>query len=172
MLHEILPNGDLKIYATPEWLADLREKYAGTEEDQWGGGEDGSIRYRRDYAVYSTEADTMDAYYEEFEGILTNTEIESLLPEYILALTDDPYMWAVYGEDTALSEGADPAFYRIIGRWENNEGDLVTYYNPVLNAWHFPMYCLRSPLNDVLENGFAIFEKIPLDVETGDGSVE
>lgn len=81
-----------------------------------------------------------DAYMTDFFEVMTaNSELEWIAPEAIGALTDAPILGVV--------------------RYDGNGGE-------VYKVWWYPNYMVRSPVQDLLEDGVCIFQKAEVWDET------
>jgi hypothetical protein len=94
---------------------------------------------------------------EFFEHFIANSEYEWVYPEEIMALTSAPIL-GLYGEDRPYDEKTDPPCIRFAGQWDR-DGKLTKFVRPVLVAWGFMDYALRSPLDDLLETGECVFQR-------------
>lgn len=131
---EILPNGDLKISADGEERARLRQRHD-EAPDSFGSN---------------------DTLYEMFEPLIANSEYDWVAPEHIGALTAAPIL-GIYGEPIAVPNGGAGYDGRLAGTWEDDQGLLRDWIEPVQQAWGFMDYALRSPQDDLLEQGYSIF---------------
>lgn len=96
-----------------------------------------------------------DALYDFLERLTCNSELDWVNPEQTGDLTDAP-MLGIYGE--VQTEESGPYGARHVGCW-NDEGDTLNKprFEPILQRWGFMEYQLRSPLDDLLNNGKAVF---------------
>jgi hypothetical protein len=86
------------------------------------------------------------------ESLIANSELEWIRPEEIGALTSAPIL-GIYGNETELPANVKhPEDLLIIGRWDGK-----TWYQPVSAAWGFMDYAVRSFLQDLIEDGKAVF---------------
>lgn len=93
------------------------------------------------------------AMHDAFEDLIANSDLDWVEPEYIGALTAAPIL-GIYGE-TVPSDKAPHA--RPVGGWHDEDGVYRHWVDPVESAWAFMDYVLRSPLEDLIENGKVIF---------------
>lgn len=128
----INPAGDLQIDVTPEEQAILRTNRE-ENPDEWSSDR---------------------VMYEELEGLVTNDEYDWVQPEWIDGLTDAPLL-GTFGETRPVTD--EDGCYQCAGRWDDADGVLTTYMNPVLRAWKYEPYALRSPLDDLADEGRCIF---------------
>lgn len=117
----------------------------------------GNLRIEADQVeMQAAKADLGDdfgsdrAMYDAFESLIGSSDLDWIRPEEIGALTDAPIL-GIRGEDKPLPEGH--AYGYVTGRSEG-----VTYYAPVLKAWAFMDYALRSPQDDLAEQGYCVFQ--------------
>ena len=138
MKYEELPNGDLKISVEEGDLEMLR-----------------AVKAERGDAFGSDN--TM---HEAFEHLIANSELEWSDPAYIGALTSAPVL-AIYGDDRPLREDEEDNkdFHNIVGQWcDKRDGTLKVWTKDPIKAWAFMNYQIRSPLDDLLDDGHCIFD--------------
>ena len=143
LAHEILPNGDLRIF----FYGDLQER---------ADLQSGLLAQRSDMNAYiepgfSGPFGSDEVMYEVFEDLLANSELEWTRPEYTGALTSAP-MLAIYGADKPLKNGTNPDFVNITGHWDGQ-----TWYSPIEKSWAYMYYELDSPQDALAERGEVIF---------------
>ena len=93
--------------------------------------------------------------YAVFESLTCNSEYDWLGPEVCGDMTDAPIL-AILGEEREAKDGETA---------DNGSGNVGTtfYYGkatrlcPVEKRWGFMDYAMRSPLDDLREQGYAIF---------------
>jgi hypothetical protein len=95
--------------------------------------------------------------YEVFEHLLANSEFDWAQPEDIGALTDAP-MLGTFGEAIAVPLDSENYCGRIAGQWPDADGVLRKWCEPVLQVHGFMDYQLRSPQEDLLSDGFCVFQ--------------
>jgi hypothetical protein len=127
---EILDNGHLKITTDLEGRAFLQELQ---NEDPERFGND-------------------DQLHDFLESLITDDVFEWCDPAWAGALTSAP-MLAFFGVVEEVPQGADTRFMNIVGRWNN-----ILWYAPVKKCWAFMDYAVRSPLDDLLEDGYCVWQ--------------
>ena len=130
--HEILPNGNLKISADAEDLAELR---------RWR--EDDDTEFASDRVLH-----------DAFEHMICNSELDWVNPEQIGALTEAPIL-GIFGE-TKPARDCGPNC-REVGGWPDENGVHTLWVEPVERAWAYLDYALRSPLEDIARYGYVVF---------------
>jgi len=138
MKYETLPSGDLKISLEK---GDRKRVFDG----------------RRPTDLKKPNFCSDDFMCEVFEQLIANCELTWSRPEYIGALTSAPIL-AIYGDERPLKKGEDPAYHYICGRWEDRAGTLRTWTRDPVQAWGFMNYAIRSPQEDLFNDGFVIFQ--------------
>jgi hypothetical protein len=93
--------------------------------------------------AFGSDATLIDA----FDRLIGNSELEWIDPDACGDLTDAPIL-GILGEMTKEPGGV------LVGRWGNPPANR---YQPVVERWAFAPYCLRSPLDDLLDKGEAVF---------------
>ena len=93
-----------------------------------------------------------NAEYDALESLICNSELAWIAPEEIGALTDAPIL-GIRGEETEVPpELAEHPFLHI-----SRMQDGKRYYEPVIAAWGFMDYPLRSFIEDLIETGKVTF---------------
>lgn len=132
MKYKILLNGDLEIsFSDDTEFSSLREVKADRGDE------------------FASD----DVMYELFERLIANSELQWSRPEYIGALTSAPIL-AIYGEPRKLKLGENVKHFNLFGHWNN-----ATWVQDVVKAWGYMNYQIRSPQEDMLKDGFVIFQK-------------
>ena len=135
MQHEILPNGDLRISVTPDEQQVLREV---RDEDPEAFGSDRMMA-------------------DVFEPLICNSELDWILPEEVGALTSAPLL-AILGEPHQMvqCEETRALASRLVGRWENDQGELVDWSQDVERVWGYMDYALRGPQEVLAAQGATV----------------
>jgi hypothetical protein len=131
--HSIEPNGELRLVADSVARQTLKEM----KEEQ-------------------PDFDSDAVMYDVLEGIVANSELEWIQPEWVGALTSAP-MLGITGEPRPMKEGerggVGMGSVNVVGNWDNQ-----TWVSDVLKAWAFMNYQVTSPQQELLEKGEAIFQ--------------
>jgi hypothetical protein len=121
---EELPNGDLRITVDDDVREEIKEKmHAGLSDEEVQMG----------VSAVPTEPMLWDV----LEPMTANSEIQSVRPEEIAALTDAPI----------LSDA---------GRDDHGELQMT----PESKVWWYPGYATRDPLDDLIEKGETVFTRV------------
>jgi hypothetical protein len=135
MKYNIRPDGHLEICVTPKEQQRLQEmRKEGQSPDhvvQWG---------------------TQRCEHEVLEGLICNSELEWVQPEWVGALTSAP-MLGIFADLRPLHRSEDARFQRIAGHWDDR-----TWVEPVDKCWAYMSYQVRSFLDDLADQGFCIFQ--------------
>lgn len=86
--------------------------------------------------------------FDLLEGFIANSEWDWVQPEEIGALTNAPIL-GTFGQSEPSVGG------RLAGRWRDEAGVMQTWYDPVLEAYAFMDYQVRSLQSVLLEKGEA-----------------
>ena len=138
MKYETLPNSDLRISLEKgdrQLLFDGRRRGDGQQPDF---GSD-------------------DFMFEVFERLIANSELDWAQPEYIGALTSAPIL-VIWGEERPVTPGEGPDYHYICGCWHDRDGVLKTWTRDPVQAWGFMNYGIRSPQEDLFNDGFVVFQ--------------
>jgi len=129
-------------------------RYEPTDERLTLITEDGDNEELREMLDEDPDALRTDQTMCEFlEDLLANSDLQWINPEDTGDLTDAPILGIVGGEmpeDEARKAGPYGAVY--CGQWDNAD-----WYQPILNRWGFMDYAVKSPLDDLLNNGRTVF---------------
>lgn len=99
-----------------------------------------------------------DALYEALEPLVCNSDLEFSDPSTINALTDAPVLAIFNGEELKVDPPCNENNYRCVG-YKITGGDRgVTYGIKLWRAWAYMDYAVRSPQEDLLECGKAVFQ--------------
>jgi len=74
-----------------------------------------------------------------------------------VALTDAPLL-GIFGEAIAVPLDSEDCCGRIAGQWHDADGNLKKWIEPVEMVYGFMDYALRSPQEDLLFDGFCVFQ--------------
>lgn len=137
MLHEILPNGKLRLTADEKDRAWLRELMSGGEGN-----------------LSDKEARALD-------GLVGNSDLQWIPEGTTGDLTSAPMLGILDGavDETAL-QGLVPHFGLVhVGRWEvGNPPRLLQHYRPVIARWAYMDYQVRSFIDDLIATGESVWE--------------
>lgn len=134
LTHKILEDGNLKIEADEATVAELREMRTENPDD-----------FGSDYIMH-----------EVFEDLTANSDLEWIDPAECGDLTDAPIL-GIRGEEYATDEMGCVG-QNIVGRWPDENGVLKTWIRDVVFRWGFMDYAVRSVLDDLADQGYAIFQ--------------
>ncbi len=90
--------------------------------------------------------------YDTLDQLMSNSELEWVDPADTGDLTDAPLIGITAGEDENVRVQSGPHGAMLVGGDENG-----SIYAPILERWGYEPYCLRSFLDDLADNGQAVF---------------
>lgn len=129
MKTKVLPNGDLEISVDRETQRFLKRERKGNDAFQ------------------------SDSYmYDVFEWLICNSEYTWIRAWEIGALTSAPIL-GIRGEQRPLKPGENADYLHLTG----SDGENV-FVEDVEKAWGFMAYALRSPQDDLADDGKAVFQ--------------
>jgi hypothetical protein len=112
-------------------------------------------RMRRKPELFGVENFCSDQnMYDILEPLTANSELEWVDAEHTGDLTSAPIL-GILGPDQTSRRGPFGAIH--VGRWENDAGMLRDWYQPIQMRWGYEPYALRSPVDDLADDGEVIF---------------
>lgn len=100
--------------------------------------------------------------YDVFEHLICNSEFQWIEPVLAGALTDAP-MLGVFGDAVGFADASATNDYsrgRCVGHWNSESGELLYWYEPVISAYAYMSYQVKSPVQDLTNNGYVIFQGV------------
>jgi hypothetical protein len=94
--------------------------------------------------------------HDAFETMIANSELQWINPEDTGDLTDAP-MLGILGEETIESEPLLPDFPENYGLVSTGNNGTMGMVQPILKRWAFMNYQIKSPLDDLVDIGQAVF---------------
>jgi hypothetical protein len=99
-----------------------------------------------------------DALYAAFENLICNSELQWSDASTIGALTSAPIL-AIFGEEIEIEPDSTYREHGICYGYQITGQDCNVFFGQkVVQAWAYMDYCVRSPQQDLLEYGKAVFQ--------------
>lgn len=95
------------------------------------------------------------AMHDLLEPLVCNSELEWVQPEWCGALTDAPIL-GITAEPQALFNAQSAEHHKLAGCWPDDSGTSRLWVQPVVAAWGWMDYAVRSLQRELLENGRAV----------------
>ncbi len=136
--HHINKQGDLVIETDAEGQAELRQMHQDACKEERPGIE---------------AFESNNVMHDVFEYLICNSDYSWIRPEEIGALTDAPIL-GIRTEERPLKEGEDPHGFM----HQTGSDGVNTFVEDVERVWWYPNYCLRSPQEDLRDEGRVVFQ--------------